>query len=288
MVLAVLVAASLLGGSAAWDAKPADPATAERTYNRLVDVVYGSYEQRLAGQEYVWLGTELTISRCATRLGLRYPMPTFTPMYTGTHADAGGFTAFAPPLGSFDIAAAYRDSAAVGPQEDAYLARVPPDGRARVAGMINGCRGQAAGYANADRPAHADEASGKFLNVLSRIEKTGPIRRGEADYRACLVRHGIEAEGWVELYLKVQNAFPPPPLKATDATTDRRWLDARDFEHKAAAADTSCRSGLWNRAVIAALPRLERFELNNARLLATVASEWTDITTEVRRLRAGA
>jgi len=290
-ILAALATAAVTGcatrAAAEWN-PPAAPAAAtvdaaQVTYDQVIDKVYGTPDQRQEADEANWLRTQLATASCMAKTGLHYqPVPFQNLPDTGVAP--GDLLAFAPARQDFGVGRRVQAFAAAGELTQPALDGASVEQNARYAQAMSVC---ATGQVMDTGTTKGQEIlDGELVAALSKVEQTAtPNLAG--DYRACLAVHGLQARDLSELYVQVEQAYPPISYeKASDATKVTGWAQATAFETAAAATDASCRAAAIDVALVAAAPVLARFAKVHAAELDAVATGWARATTDVLTLRA--
>jgi hypothetical protein len=111
--------------------------------------------------------------------------------------------------------------------------------------------------------------------VFQKVEKRTEVKQQISAYGACMKAAGFTAQDYTQLHQQVTGAFPDNSRGWKALSDSPEWAAAVDFEHRAAAADTGCRTGLRASAMTAAAPALQRFVVKNAEALAVTRASWS-------------
>jgi hypothetical protein len=277
------------GGGHAGAPDSAAVVAGQAAYAAVVAELFGSRNDRAAAEELQFLRHQSAIAACARGRGINYTIPAFTDINVANERIVpGDMTAFAPLADDFGAAERQARIAADGePGNAAFLAL--PDERARDAYLakLEGC--QNAGGESATEGHFPDGAlrlQDELIDLLGAVERAGPVAEELSRYGDCLAGRGFDAKDWRELYISVENAFPPNPERPTDITTDPRWIKARDNERAAAAADRECREKIHDLAFAEAGPRLTDFRRDRSGALERIAAEWAKARADLAAVKA--
>lgn len=287
-VLAALAVTAALAGCAP-QATAADQAaapatdTARATYDQIIDNVYGTPEQRRAAAEAGWLRTQLAIASCMAKTGQQYKPAPFQPL-PDTGVAPGDILAFAPAREDFGVGRRVQALAAAGDTIQPALAGATTDQAAKYTQAVSGCA--TGDITDAGNPKGQEVLDGQLVATLTEVERAATPTLAD-DYPTCLAKHGLTAINLSQLYVKVEQAYPPISYdQKSDATKAEGWAEAMAGELKAAAADASCRADAVEVALTAAKPVLTRFAVDHSSDLAAVAAGWAQATIDVVALRA--
>jgi hypothetical protein len=107
------------------------------------------------------------------------------------------------------------------------------------------------------------------------------------DYRRCMASRGIRTSDLTDLYLQVENHYPPVSYDTpSNPILLPGWAAAWAFETQAANTDASCRDHLVDVAMATVPPTLRDFEQDNAAALQATAAGWRGMPAAVSSLRA--
>ncbi|GAA2404813.1 hypothetical protein Cme02nite_63300 [Catellatospora methionotrophica] len=265
-----------------------DTAQARATYEKIVQQIYGTAEQRIAGEERGWLLTQSAISECMTAAGTVYPVTAFIPVNSEESViSPGDSLAFSPTRTTFGVGVGMqRRAAAVGQQTNPVYAKLDSEAkRAAYSGKLQSCQGAATTYEASFAPKSRDALDGLLLKTLATISRRA-VPDLPAHYATCMKGAGFEAANLSDLYALVVNAYPPVTYdKPSDVTKEPGWASAVVHESKAADTDTACRADFTTRAFADATADLTEFASTNAAALSANEAAWAQMTGEVAVLR---
>ncbi|MFI7436246.1 hypothetical protein [Micromonospora haikouensis] len=257
----------------------------EARYDRVVQSVYGTPKQRSASEELLFLKIQRAISGCMQSEGAKYAIPKFSGIARFSLTAPGDLTAFAPLGDDFGVANRLAQLAADGEPTNREFSSLTSKGRDEYLRALEGCQGSGQQFQGQSMPAGHEDLANKLINALSKVEQSAEVTAALANYPACLAERSVKAPDWSALYLSVEKSFPPTPNAPTDVTKDPQWLKAREYEQRAAAADTECRREAREIAIIAAAPTLARFENDNSAALNNIGFHWSEAEAEMVRMR---
>ncbi|MFI2663995.1 hypothetical protein [Micromonospora carbonacea] len=257
----------------------------ETRYNRVVQSIYGTPEQRSATEELLFFKVQQAISGCMRGEGAKYAITKFSGIARFSLTAPGDLTAFAPLSDDFGVADRLAQLAADGEPTNREFSSLTDKGRDEYLRALEGCQNAGQQFQGQSMPAGHDDLANRLIDALSKVERSAEVTAALAKYPACLAERSVKAPDWSALYLSVEKSFPPTPSAPTDVTKDPQWLKAREYEQRAAAADAECRSETREIAIIAAAPVLARFERDNAAALKGIGVHWSEAEAEVITMR---
>ncbi|MEU4626650.1 hypothetical protein AB0G04_42535 [Actinoplanes sp. NPDC023801] len=284
---AAAVALTALTGCAQATMPAAAPAgvDAPTVLATVLDRVYGTPQQRQAGEERMWLTSQSAIAACALTKGVVYGVTPYQPMLPPTEPAPGDLLGFAPQRDDFGVAARIEMLAKRGETPNPGL---PADAaaQARWFTAVESCQGAATAGEALRVPAGQEKLETDLVDVLAQVQqRVAPDLPGQ--YASCMAKAGIDAADLSEAYLKVEQKFPPVSFeRPSDPTTLPQWPDAVAFEKKVAAADWACREPQVTKAIEAAAADLQQFTADQASQLSQVAASWAAMPGLAQNLRA--
>lgn len=289
VALATIALAALTGCAGQGPISPAalQPATladGEAALNAVISQVYGTPEQRQAGEELSWLTSQAAIAACALPKGATYTVPTWTPSLPPTPPAPGDLLGFAPQRADFGVAKRIETLAKRGQPINADLAAAA-DKDAWFA-AVGSCQHAAQAGEKLAVPAGQEVLEGKLVDALTAAQSEAAPNLA-AEYATCMKSAGIDANDLSETYIKVEHAFPAVSSdKPTDPTGQPGWDTAVAFEKKAAAADWNCRSSRRAEVIAASVDEIDAFTAANATALTEVAAGWGELPRLAEAQRA--
>lgn len=265
-------------------AGPAGQISPQETLSSLLDQVYGTEQQRRAGEERMWLTTQSAIAACAAGKGVVYGVSPFQPMLPATEPAPGDLLGFAPQRSDFRVAARIEMLAKRGETANPGLPR-DDDAQKSWFAAVESCQGAASSGESTAVPDGQEELENKLVQVLARVQQEQAPDLANR-YASCMKSAGIEAADLAEAYLKVEQAFPPVSYEQpSDPTTLPEWAGAVAFEKKVAATDWACRQSDVDTVVTAAADDLQQFKTSNTPLVTQVAAGWAAMPPLAQQLR---
>jgi hypothetical protein len=281
---ACLVLVSAGGLTACRSSEPGDPrAQATALYSSIVTRVYGTPEQREAGDERAWWAAQIVTVECMARAGVDYRVLGYSPLMDREPVAPGDLLGFAPAGADFDVAdQLHRLSATT--INATHTARQAHASGAGWAAATRQCAAEADAAALPRVPDGQEHLDGALVQELTRVQAAAAPTLA-ADYRACLRANGIVAADRTALRVQVEQAFPTTGLGMKSALHEMPdWAYAVTFERKAASVDAGCRADAVEVVMASALPGLTTFAAVHADQLTEVAAGWARMEIEAREL----
>ncbi|MGY4911361.1 hypothetical protein [Micromonospora aurantiaca (nom. illeg.)] len=287
----VAVATAVTIAALAGCAQPGMPAAAPvgvdapAMLSAVIDQVYGTPQQRLAGEERMWLTSQSAIAACARTKGVVYGVTPYQPMSPPTDPAPGDLLGFAPQRADFGVAARIEMLAKRGETPNPGLP-VASDDQARWFTAVESCQNAATEGEKLRVPDGQQELEVELVDLLGSVQQqVAPDLTRQ--YTSCMKSAGIDAGDLSEAYLKVEQKFPPVSFEhPSDPTSLPEWADAVAFEKKIAAADWACRESRLDGVVNAAADDLQKFTTTNTARIARVADGWKAMPSLAQTLRA--
>ena len=264
-------------------------AAARASFSALVSEIYGSAQERDAGERLNFLQVQTAISSCMASRGKSYPVA----KYDGVVAEdnkwlaPGDLTSFAPVgLGSLDVSAnlAARDMAG-SPVNPGFVALKSDRERRAYASALNQCQNPRVDLENTYEPNGLEPLVVKFVALLTGVEMHPEIQSLLRDYPACMRAKGFGIRNWDDMYSLVQGALVGV-TRSGDVKASHTWQAAAVLERRLSSADTSCRTRLNVEALVRAMPGIIQFRRDHAQELASVSAGWTSILVAAVKARA--
>lgn len=257
--------------------------TSAQAFDATIAKVYGTTPQRAAAAEAGWLRTQLAVQECMSGKGLEYTPAPYQQL-PDTGVAPGDLLAFAPARTDFGVARRVQAFAAAGDFAQPALAGASEETADKFAAAVSECA--TGDIQDAGNPKGQEVLDGQLVAALSVVEKKVlPDLAGT--YKTCLAGKGFPAANLSDLYVKVEQKFPPISYEhKSDATKAPGWAEAVEFEKKAAAADAGCRADAVDTALMAAEPALAEFTARNSAAIEQVAAGWAAAEHDVAELRA--
>ncbi|KAB1916147.1 hypothetical protein [Micromonospora sp. AMSO31t] len=251
----------------------------------VINQVYGTPQQRQAGEERMWLTSQSAIAACARTKGVMYGVTPYQPMLPPAEPAPGDLLGFAPQRADFGVATRIEMLAKRGEVPNPGLPAAADD-QARWFTAVESCQDAATAGEKLRVPDGQPELEAKLVDLLGRVQQqVAPDLTSQ--YASCMKAAGIDAGDLSEAYLKVEQKFPPVSFeRPSDPTTLPEWADAAAFEKKVAAADWACRESRIDEIVNAAAADLQTFNSTNTTRLAHVANGWKAMPSLAQTLRA--
>ncbi|WP_229405066.1 hypothetical protein [Micromonospora sp. NBRC 110038] len=286
MAAAAAVTLVALTGCAQPGAPAAAPAgvDAATLLSTVLDQVYGTPQQRQAGQERMWLTMQSAIAACALAKGVVYGVTPYQPMRPPTEPAPGDLLGFAPQRADFGVAARIEMLARRGETPNPGLPAAA-DAQGGWFTTVESCQGAATAGERLSVPDGQEELEAKLVDLLGQVQQqVAPDLPGQ--YANCMKTAGIDAGDLSEAYIKVEQNFPPVSFESpSDPTALPEWADAVAFEKKVAAADWACRESRVGEVIEAAAADLQQFTTTNATRLTQVADGWNAMPGLAQTLR---
>jgi len=281
---ACLVLASAAGLTACRIGEPGDPrAQAAALYSSIVTRVYGTPEQREAGDERAWWAGQIVTTECMARARVDYLALGYSPLLDREPVAPGDLLGFAPAGMDFDVAAQLHRLSGTSVNAS-HTARQAHASGAGWAAATRRCTAEADAAALARVPDGQEPLDAALVQALTRVQAAA-VPTLAADYRTCLRANGIVAADRTALRVQVEQAFPAMGLGLKNSLHDMpEWAYAVTFEQKAAAVDARCRDGVVEVVMASALPALTTFAAVHADQLTEVAAGWARMEIEAREL----
>ncbi|WBB75621.1 hypothetical protein O7602_09000 [Micromonospora sp. WMMD1128] len=251
----------------------------------VIDQVYGTPQQRLAGEERMWLTSQSAIAACARTKGVVYGVTPYQPMSPSTDPAPGDLLGFAPHRADFGVAARIEMLAKRGETPNPGLPAAADD-QARWFTAVESCQNAATAGEKLRVPDGQQELEVELVELLGSVQQQAAPDLTR-QYAGCMKSAGIDAGDLSEAYLKVEQRFPPVSFeRPSDPTALPEWAGAVAFEKKVAAADWACRESRLDGVVNAAAGDLQKFTTTNTARIARVADGWKAMPGLARTLRA--
>jgi predicted small secreted protein len=253
----------------------ADAATqAQATYENIIDTLHGTAADRIAEEARVSNGFQNAIAACMSKAGFSYqPVPPLG--FAGGPITLADWTELAP-IGRPDFAMAdmlQRVAASAEKIGNPGYDNLTTGARRRA--YFNATKGCFAVPTPAEfRPTGATDLEKRLLRIFKPLRERPQTQAALAGYGPCMRARGFTAGDYTQLHQLVREQFPDTSVGWTALRTSKRWAAAVDFEHRAAAATTACRIGLYNQVMAAAAAPLRDFAATNADALARIDTEW--------------
>jgi hypothetical protein len=296
VTVVVLVAAAGLTGCGQSGTKSVNAATVSRNASRLGDLhrrILGTVAERTAGERLAYHGLQDPIQACATAAGLPDLRPPFIDIYAG-RTDADLTVAFSgdgwlTPVStdSFGLAADQLRLSATQPAAgQAPADRLSPADRERYEKIQDSCEPPASAYTGVQFPPGAIELSQDLDETIAVVVGRAPVVELTAGYQGCMKEAGFAGVASPTALSRVLTRdFPARdamPLDGRPASPEWEAFMAR--ERKAAKADAGCRRDIYDQALTAIGPDLDRFESERAADLAEVRRRWADLVATAGKL----
>lgn len=258
----------------------ADADAAQRQITAVAQVVYGTSEQRSAGERRVYLMFQGGVADCMGKKGYTYDAPSFddftVPGSRRTMLHSPWLASPSDSLGAGRNVQRWaevmtgRDS---GGQSYQYL---DADGRQAYDKALDHCD-PANGYENSQFP-DATWVAMKGLNAIAgEVDSAMDDRHGKED-AACMAEAGVDVADYYELYEQVDGAYAPYRQRSlAGLSAAAAWDAGAAFEAKAAAADAACRTEAYGEAVVLAAPLVQEWADSHADLLTSVTQQWQQL-----------
>lgn len=275
LVLAVPLATGCAGQAGTNNAAaPGAAVEAEATYQQLADTIYGTAGDRLAEENRVQAGLQRNIADCMKAQGHSYtPAP---PTGFGGGPVVPGDLLSLAPVGRSDFGMATQLRRVAEAQD-----RTTNPGYQRLTTST-----ERKGYLDATKKCFAaptpevfvaagwGELDSDLVSLFKKAEAQPEITEKIAAYSGCMTTAGFPASDYTALNQQVREAFPDVAKgwKAIGSTPE--WAAAVDFERRAAAADTTCRTDLRAAAMQAAAPSLRQFADAQQATLKKAETSW--------------
>jgi len=277
MSLAVAVAALLAAGgctSADKAPPPVDAAGATAAYTRLVEAADGTRDQRIRDEKLVWAELNQSILACMRKAGLDYTVPPFV-MTAGGPSDPGDLTSVLP-LGLPDFGIAEnRESMARATTAGVVPARLTgADEKSGYDDAVDTCTAAAPARDDWD-PDGAGELLGKIVDIFSAIEQQPAVQAKLKAYGSCLNQAGYQATTAAALRDTIYAKLPTADVPWATLSASPEWRQAVDYERRAAADDTRCRTDLHDTVMLIGAPQVQKLTADSAATLATIAEQRT-------------
>ena len=256
-------------------AAPAAAVSGPEVLARVIELVYGTSEQRQAGHARQFYAWQAALGACMTSKGVGFTVPAYSPPQP-TQVGPGDLLAFSPRRVDFGIARGIIAQATAGSQDNPALLKTSGQQREQWLTAQTAC--EPATKVTEDL-AQADGMTGADAQLIDELaaiqEELAPGLR--TAYVTCMTGAGLPVtEGLVsQAYVMADQKFPPVSYDtASDPSTLKGWDDAVTFEQRVAATDWQCRGDDASRVVDAGAARLDAWaELHGAEL-DSVATGW--------------
>jgi hypothetical protein len=289
-------AAAGLGSCGSDDTEGANAATVTRNAARVADLyrrIMGNIAERTAGERLAYHGLQDPIQACATAAGLPDLRPPFIDIYTG-RSDSDLTVAFSgdgwlTPISteSFGLAAdSLRLSAAQSDSARAPADRLSPADRERYEKIQDSCEPPASAYTGVQFPAGAVDLNQALDEMIGAVTARAPVKDLTAGYAGCMRGAGFaDVPNPTALSRKLTGESPARDAMPLDGRpASPAWEAYLARERKAAKADAGCRRGLYDQAMIALGPDLDRFESDHAAEIAEVRRRWDELVASAGKL----
>ncbi|MBV1852906.1 hypothetical protein [Catellatospora tritici] len=279
-VATAVLALALVAGGAAACAEPSDDdlrtrsAEADAAYGRIIEALYGTPEQSVTATDRVDALLQQGIAECMRRAGFGYP--TIPPQHLAAPIVVVGDLTSVAPLGADFRIAAYRRSVAEAADRTRRADTSPKTEAAYAA--IGRC-GSAVQTPESFAPSGREQLASELERMLVALEREPAAAAKLAAYGGCMRHAGFDASDYTQLYQLIEATFPDASAGWAELAADPRWAAAEDFEHRAAAADATCRAELHHHVMAAAQPVLAGFEARHAVALAALRRAWAEPPT---------
>jgi len=252
----------------------------------IIMQIYGTREQREAGQEQAWLSAQSAIAACAATKGVVYAVTPYQPTSVGIPPVPGDLLGFAPKRQDFGVARRIEMLAKRGEPTNPGLAAVGKAGEEKWFTALDACQGAARPSERLTVPDGQERLDSLFVDMLAAAQqRVAPDLKSQ--YATCIRAAGIDADDLSEAYIKVEQAFPPVSgAQKSDPTTLPAWAPAVAFERKVAATDWKCREQRVGAVVDATAGDVAAFADANAATLKAVSDGWAAMPTAVQQLRS--
>ncbi len=278
--------ASLVAGTTA-------TADEKAAYNRLVDKISGTPDQRKLGAELPTAQINHYMTSCMAALPGHF---TYRRAYLQAAQFQVGLSDYGLLATPFHYAAGVK---AFSEGIQAQNVQPPYDKAAGYDDAIKACETKmpVKQYSQNGRPqsrvasagtdiarskaTELDSVSLDLDNKIAKLEASPVGKQLMADYNTCLKQYGYAVDGRQQLAGLVWSKFLPlNGLPWNELSTNDQWTAAVKFEQDAAAADTGCRAAADSWA-IASLQPVIAFYLTDAHV-AELASGWQTIENDAR------
>lgn len=286
---ALSVTSGCANSTAAGAPTAVDLASAQATYNSVIDDVYGTKKQRLAGAERGWLLTQMALAECMKNAGAQYPVAPYPAAIESIGQPApGDLMAFSPLRDDFGVGKSKQAKAAGGEPKNPVFDRLEPGQQQAYFDRLEGCQAAAQGFENAHAPTGRNDLIDKLLTTLAKVQDSASVAPLLENYADCVAEYGVQAKSMTELYQTIPQAYPKPTRANADITKDPGWAAAVAYEAKAAKADKACRADAVDAGMVAAVPALNKFSAANKQELAANRNAYAALEREVTTLRTTA
>lgn len=280
---ALVVAAACVACSNGSSTQQGEPSDVSAALDGLVLRIDGGAVEQNAAAYLENEALQGGYQRCMAEQGFAYPRRPFTPPESDEHITQHRGTEWLEPLGTdFGIArfkVAYRAWGADW-QDSSYLRLSDEDQRAYGKALTR-CERSEADWVVQAEPAISGTQADQLSTVLATADEAAASRADE--YAQCLHDLGYQASTYTELYREVWRQYPTgldAPVSVAGGDTD--WRQAMAFEADAAAADASCRSGIYGDALATVADDVAAFASDHADKLAQLDQQWREVAADAR------
>lgn len=293
----LLVPLALLSALLASCARPvqvdADAAAdGERSLAELATTIWGTRQQKAAGEVLQYHAYQDAIKSCMAENGFTYDPPPFGEPYTagadvpipdGLGKWVG--TRSADRLGNGVATAAIQLAPLTEERANPYFDKLDASAKMSYDAALDAC--QPDPYPQVNFPKLTAGLGDELAQVVASVEKRADVRERGNEYAQCLSSKGFSAQTHSELIIAAQAEVGKQKPPGPGDTAGAGWTQAVNFEKSAAAADAVCREPVQQLILTIIPPRLDEFEAKFAADLTAVATQWDALVTQASRYPEG-
>lgn len=287
--VAALAVVAALTGCAQQTGSPTAALTGPELLADTIDKVYGTVQQRQAGQERQFYALHAAIAACAAGKGFEYIVPAYTPVPVERVIGPGELLAFSPRRTDFGVAEAITALAKTGDRESPSKANLTGPAREAWIGKYNACFEPAVQATDGMSAAIGSYAlSARLADHLAKLQED--LAPGlPAAYNKCMTAEGTPAVELADVMTAAKQKYPPVVYDTpSDPTKVTGWDEAVAYERRLAAADWACRGTEATRVVNASSASLTTWADRERVALDAVAAAWAAMPTARDTARADA
>lgn len=289
-LLLVLLGGCGNGTTSARGGPAADDRRAQQAGDDLVARIWGTAEQKDAGQflSNYWLN--VPVEACMAEAGFEFPLPgrsAWPRPWVAYVPDGGSGTTWLAALGSHQVSEELLAVARSGAREQRAAVQIESGetSDAEYDAALSGCEDTR--RFEESQPPGADELSGEYTRVVEAVDSELGT---PADYLECMAESGyalsdFDGSGFGALYGYLREAAPPSDqVPARGETGSDAWGDFVQLESDALTADSDCRRERYEKGWEQLTQVLEQFQTDHAKDLGSVQRGWERIAQQAQGL----